>query len=214
MEMRIGSNRILALLALLALGWIGYRYFAPSGPPDYSGPVAGWPSYGNDPGGTRYSPLTQITPDNVADLEIAWTYHTGDFSGGSDSIPSRSSFQATPILLDGVLYVSTPFSRVIALDPETGEELWTHDPKIDLSIRYSENLVSRGVAAWTSPDSLERESTCGRRILFGTLDARLLALDAKTGAPCSDFGRGGQVDLRPGVEGGHGIEPGQYEVTS
>lgn len=211
---RVGIRRILVLLALLAVGWIGFRYLARPAPVDYSGPVAGWPTYGNDPGGTRYSPLTQVTPENVADLEVAWTYHTGDVSEGSDSIPSRSSFQATPILVDGVLYFSTPFSRIAALDPETGRELWSHDPKIDLSIRYSENLVSRGVAAWTSSDQSERDETCGRRILFGTLDARLLALDARTGAPCAGFGRVGQVDLTPGAEGGNGIEPGQYEVTS
>ena len=113
---------------------------------DYSGPTAGWSHYGGDPGGRRFSPLTQIDAGNVAALQVAWTYRSGDVSHG-DLYPSRSSFQATPILFRGRLYLSTPFSRVVSLDPETGEELWAHDPGIDKTIRYSESLVSRGVDA-------------------------------------------------------------------
>ncbi len=173
------------------------------------GPVAGWSSYGADPYGSRYSPLTQITRDNVTRLEVAWTYRSGDVSDGS-TYPSKSAYEATPILFDGTLYISTPFSRVIALDPETGEERWSHDPGIDLSVSYSESLVSRGVEAWVDAES--REGTpCHKRIFFATLDARLLALDALTGQPCGGFGDGGQVDLAVGVGE---IEVGQYEVTS
>ena len=206
---RLGALAAVVLLGLLA--WAGHRLLDRPGPLDHTGPVAGWPSYGNDPGGTRFSALTQITPDNVRHLEVAWTYRTGDVARGADSIPSRSSFQATPILLDGVLYFSTPFSRVVALDAETGAERWTHDPGLDLTVRYSESLVSRGVASWTAPEAGEREGVCGRRILFGTLDARLLALDAATGDPCAGFGEAGSVDLKIGVGQ---VETGEYEVTS
>lgn len=193
-----------AVLAIVALFLLSDR--TPDLTMDYSGPTAGWGHYGSDPGGRRFSPLTQITPENVEALQIAWSYRSGDVSPG-DRYPSRSSFQATPILFRGRLYLSTPFSRVVALDPETGEELWAHDPEIDRTIRYSENLVSRGVAAWEGAGT----GTCNARILFGTLDARLLALDAESGRPCSGFGQGGEVDLTVGVGR---VEPGEYEVTS
>jgi len=87
-----------------------------------------WPAYGRDPGGSRYSPLTQINRENVKSLKLAWTYRTGDVSDGSHT-ESKSSFEATPILVDGTLYLSTAFNRVIALDPETGAERWIYDPK-------------------------------------------------------------------------------------
>jgi quinoprotein glucose dehydrogenase len=175
------------------------------------GPVAGWPAYGGDPYGTRYSPLTQITPENVEHLEVAWTHRTGDVSDGS-TYSRKSSFEATPILFEGVLYVSTPFSRVIALDPETGEQRWSYDPKIDLSLGYSESLVSRGVEAWVDSEAgAGGTGPCARRIFFATLDARLLALDARTGEPCQDFGSSGEVDLKLGVGE---VETGEYEVTS
>ncbi|UCF20887.1 MAG: pyrroloquinoline quinone-dependent dehydrogenase [Gemmatimonadota bacterium] len=173
------------------------------------GPISGWPAYGGDPHGTRFSPLTQVNRENVKYLEVAWTHRTGDVSDGS-TYPSKSSFEATPILFDGTLYISTPFSRVIALDPETGSERWSYDPRIDLTERYSESLVSRGVEAWQDPEGAEGE-LCQKRIFFATLDARLLALDATEGRLCQDFGVAGEVDLKVGVGE---IEAGQYEVTS
>lgn len=89
-----------------------------------------WMFYGRDPGGTRFSPLTQITPENVASLRPAWTFHTGDIADGSHG-GVRSGFETTPLLADGRLYLTTPFNRVIALDPATGRQLWAYDPKID-----------------------------------------------------------------------------------
>ena len=197
------AGAVVVLAALLVL--LPRRTTAPL---DYTGPVAGWPHYGNDPGGTRFSPLTQITRDNVEHLEVAWVYRSGDLSDGSQ-YPRRSSFQATPILFDGTLYFSTPFSRVIALDPETGTERWSHDPRIDRSLRYADNLVSRGVAAWS--DSGATGGPCAHRIFFATLDARLLALDAASGEPCPGFGSNEEVDLKVGIGR---VDPGEYEVTS
>jgi quinoprotein glucose dehydrogenase len=84
-----------------------------------AGPTADWPSYGGDPGGQRYSPLDQINKQNVKDLQVAWIYHTGDVSDGTRT-KRKSAFENTPIVIDGTMYISTPFSRVIALDPETG----------------------------------------------------------------------------------------------
>ncbi len=107
--------------------------------------VADWPYYGGDAGGSRYSPLTQIDRTNVQNLKVAWTYHTGDVSDGT-KYRRKSAFETTPILVDGTLYFSTAFNRVIALDPETGAERWSYDPEIDLNGEYSEGLMNRGVS--------------------------------------------------------------------
>jgi quinoprotein glucose dehydrogenase len=105
------------------------------------------PAYGRDAGGTRYSPLTQINKQIVTRLQMAWTYHTGDILNAKDY--SLGAFEATPILADGTLYLSTPFSRVIALDTETGKERWTFDPKIKREYPdATDPFTSRGVYAW------------------------------------------------------------------
>lgn len=169
------------------------------------GPVADWPAYGRDAEGSRYSPLTQITRENVSRLQIAWIYHTGD----TPTKEQAAAFEATPILVDGSLYLSTPFNRVIALDPETGAERWTYDPHIDLSVRYSD-FTSRGVSTWLDA-SVGVNDSCRRRIFAATNDARLIALDAATGRLCADFGENGQVDLSQGVGKVHAWE---YGVSS
>jgi quinoprotein glucose dehydrogenase len=192
------------LVALAALGGCQSRVDVPRG-----GPVAEWPAYGNDPGGSRHSPLTQISRDNVGQLAVAWTYRTGDVSDGRKTA-RKSSFQATPIVIDGTLYLSTPFNRVIALDPETGAERWNYDPRIDLWIPYGDDLVSRGVSSWR--DSRARgDGPCRLRIFLATNDARLIALDAATGRPCLDFGTNGQVELGRDVGFAY---LGEYHATS
>jgi len=118
---------------------------------------AEWPNYGNDPGGMRYSALSQINRDNVSQLKVAWTFHTGDVSDGSQD-RKRSGFEATPILVDGTLYLTTPFNRVIALDPEKGTQRWAYDPKIDVTLDYGDGLVNRGVATWLDPTRAYRAS--------------------------------------------------------
>jgi quinoprotein glucose dehydrogenase len=148
-----------------------------------------WPSYGNDPGGMRYSPLKQIDKTNVGKLTTAWTYHTGDLSDGS-KYPARSAFECTPLVVDGVLYLTTPFARAIALEAETGKELWTFDPKLDRNRRYN-LFINRGASYWSSGDD--------KRIFLGTLDGRLFSLDARTGKPDPGFGNEGWIDLRKGV---------------
>jgi quinoprotein glucose dehydrogenase len=172
--------------------------------------IADWPFYGGDAGGARYSPLTQIDKSNVAELKVAWEYHSGDVSDDSD-IRRKSEFEATPIVVDGTMYLSTPFNRVVALDPETGREKWSFDPKIDLHAPYSEGLVNRGVTSWTDPGRAEGD-TCHRRIFLATIDARLFALDAASGKPCADFGADGQIDLTRGIA--NITRRGEYEETS
>jgi len=169
---------------------------------DGRGVQGDWPTYGNDAGGTRYSPLTQIDRGNVGRLRVAWTYRTGETTG---SASSHVAFEATPIVVDGTLYLSTPFGRVIALDPETGAERWTYDPNIDRS-RPFPAAVSRGVSTWLDA-AAEPGRACRRRIFIGTIDARLIALDAVTGVPCADFGRTGEVNLADGITLGARFPP-------
>ena len=124
---------------------------------DPNAPVAEWPSYGNDPGSSRYSPLTEVDKENVRHLKAAWTYHTGDVSNGTGTwngqkIWARSTFEATPLLADGTLYVVSPFNRIIALDPETGREKWAFDPKIDRIGYYGDFFTCRGLATWVDPE--------------------------------------------------------------
>jgi quinoprotein glucose dehydrogenase len=170
--------------------------------------VGEWPHYGGDPGGSRFSPLTQINRTNIRQLKVAWIYHTGDLSDGAKH-PRKSAFEATPIMVDGTLYFSTAFNRVIALDPETGAERWIYDPGIDLNRGYSEGLINRGVSSWadTRPGRRYR-----RRIFIATIDARLICLDAATGKPCADFGTAGQINLTQGIK--NIIREGEYEETS
>jgi quinoprotein glucose dehydrogenase len=167
-----------------------------------------WPFYGYDAGGTRYSPLIQITRDNVSKLAVAWTFHTGDIADGKNGDP-RSGFETTPLVVDGTLYLTTGFNRVIALNPETGEQKWAYDPLLERQADYGDGLINRGVATWLD-DSRADGAACRRRIFEATLDARLIALDAASGAPCADFGNRGQVSLRDVGE----YRAGWYHMTS
>src|SRR2546423_9257618 len=101
----------------------------------------GWSYYGHDAGGMRYSPLAQINRENVAKLKVAWTFHTGEISDGRGA-RKRTGFETTPIVVDGTLYLTTPYNRVIALDPETGAQRWPYDPKIELDWDYGDGLVN------------------------------------------------------------------------
>ena len=168
----------------------------------FPGSASDWPHPGRDPGATRHAPLTQIHRDNVKKLEVAWTFDTGDVSDGS-TLPSRTSFSATPLVIDGVLYIPSPFSRLFALDAETGEKLWVFDPAIDKQI--PRNLfVNRGVSSWKDGEK--------RLLYLGDIEGRLWALDAKTGQPDPAFGVAGKVDLRAGMA--DAFPEAQYGMTS
>lgn len=175
-----------------------------------AGQASDWPAVGGDPGGMRYSPLAEINRSNVGRLKVAWMYRHGDYrSGWPERSLKGTAFEASPIVVDGRLIFSTPFNRVIALDPETGHELWVFDSKIDRTRRYANKYVSRGVAYWRAAGVNGR---CATRVFHGTLDARLIALDAATGKPCPDFGRDGTVNLLAGIE--PLIDPWEYNITS
>jgi len=148
-----------------------------------------WPAYGRDPGGTKYSPLDQINTRNVSALVRVWSYHTGE----------RGTWENTPIVVGGVMYFATQKNRVVALEPETGKELWTYDPK---STGVSEH---RGVSYWPGGSGTKP------RIILAT-EARLIALDAKSGKPAVDFGDNGEVNLRTGVADDY--PKAHYAITS
>ncbi len=167
-----------------------------------------WGYYGGDIFGEHYSNLDQIDRGNVAHLAIAWTYRTGELGAGLASA-DQLTFEATPVLAFGMLYLSTATDIVIALDPITGRARWRFDPHIDRRVEYSD-VASRGVSVWQDPD-IGPVGTCTRRVFIGTLDARLIALDAMTGAPCGGFGVRGTVDLTRGVRL---RKRGEYLVTS
>lgn len=171
----------------------------------------GWQHYGGDAGGTRYAALTQINKTNVAQLQEAWRYQTGEL--GQESASERKlTFEATPILFDGRLYISTAFGKVAALDPVSGKEVWTFDPEVDRSVQYSE-LTSRGVSAWRDASS-PSDAPCASRIIEGTIDARLIAVDAKTGELCQQFGENGAVYLGRDVGTHDNPRHQDYQVTS
>ena len=167
-----------------------------------------WGYYGGDMFGQRFSSLNEINRKNVQHLKVAWTYHTGE-TGTGFARAGKMSFEVTPILAFGLLYLETPTNILIALDPETGAQRWRFDPHIDRSRPYAE-VSARGVSIWEDPDS-RHTGACIRIVFAGTLDARLLAVDADTGQPCKDFGTQGQVDLTSGL---NIHERANYSVTS
>jgi len=143
-----------------------------------------WSNYGGPSDGSRYSALSQITKENVAQLEVAWTYQTGDAT-------ERSQIQCQPIVVNGLLYGSTPKLNVFALDAATGVEVWRFDPFQILGGENSWAGTNRGVSYWEDGED--------KRILFGAGNW-LMAVDALTGEPIVDFGEGGKVDLRKGLD--------------
>jgi len=165
-------------------------------------PDGDWTAYGRDPGGERFSPLDEIRRENVGSLQVAWTFRTGDAYQPKNGRPT--AFEATPLYVDDTLYLSTPVGRVIALDPITGQQRWTFDAKAPRDTGFGD-FASRGVSFWRRGSE--------RRIFVATIDARLIALNARTGQPIQGFGDRGMVDLRRGLR----IPPrgiADYEVTS
>ena len=196
-------HRTLAVATLLACG-------CHAGPATRPSPVAvgDWPSYGRDALGSRYSPLAQIDTGSVKQLDVAWTYHTGEVSIRTGK---QRSFEVTPIVVEGTMYIITPLARIIALDAETGREQWTYDAGLDRKLGFGDH-ASRGVSTWLDT-TRAAGAPCRRRIVAATVDARLLALDARTGRPCEDFGARGVVDLRVGLRNAPRFTE-EYEETS
>src|SRR5579862_1793805 len=152
-----------------------------------------WPAYGHDPGGQRYSPLKQINTKNVSKLRLVWSYDTqavvsqqaGPGRPGPAGRPRVRRSSTTPLVVNGVMYLSTAYNRVVALEPETGKKIWEYEG--------SHTPAMRGIAYWPGSQDLPAQ------IVFGTADGFLISLNAKTGKPVPGFGEEGMVNMRPGV---------------
>ncbi len=164
-----------------------------------------WPAYGHDGGGTRYSPLDQINTSNVQSLKLAWTYHMRKDgprpvkSGPASRGGGRRASEATPIVVNGIMYMPTPYATIVALNPDTGEEIWTY--KLDHG-----RAGARGVSYWPG------DKTTPASLFFGTSDGRLISLDAKTGTPTAGFGTNGSLDLKADAD--NGFPHAQYDMNS
>jgi glucose dehydrogenase len=161
--------------------------------------------YGHDPGSTRFSPLEQINKENVKGLVPVWTYHMNPAGQQTHSAGpvghggGRRSSQATPIMVNGLMYLPTPYNTVVALDPESGKEVWSY------KLPHG-RPAGRGVAYWAG------DAKTPASILFGTSDGRLYSLNAQTGEPTAGFGETGSIDIKTDIQ--NGIPHAQFDVTS
>jgi quinoprotein glucose dehydrogenase len=169
--------------------------------------AARWSYFAGDPGSSQYSPLAQITRENVQRLEVAWTYRTGEAERRGADL-ARSSFSNTPVLAGDSLIVCTPWARVIALDPASGEERWAFDPDMKLDQPPEHRYICRGVAVWRDPQAAAG-AACEERIVYGANDRRIFALDARTGARCAAFGANGEVRIDLDDE----VFPGELQLN-
>ena len=227
------AKRLLWLGLIAVLGTLGFSFF--NDPQEINGsfahaqpaqlaPVTGvdasdWPAYGRTQAGLRYSPLAQINDSNVQKLQVAWTYHTGDFKGSNDSVETTN--ELTPIKVADKMFICTPHQFLDALDPATGKRLWRFDPKLRAD-RTFQHLTCRGVSyydganaarngAHVEGDLTTLSGECPRKVLLPVNDGRLFAVNPDTGKPCSDFGQGGQIDLQANMPFPY---PGGYNPTS
>ena len=157
-----------------------------------------WTTYGHDGGQTKYSPLDKINTSNVDQLKQVWVYHMRPAEG--DSNRRLLTSPATPLVADGMMYLATPYSSVIALKPETGELIWTY--KLTQS-----RFMGRTATYWAG------DKTTPASIFFGTADGRLISLNAKTGQPTAQFGENGAINLKTGMTDEPNQE-GRYSMTS
>src|SRR5262245_58052750 len=194
-SLRWAMRRKLLLTGLLAVGLARTSSSAVQG--SRLEDQADWAAYGKDALGSRYSPLAEINRENVSRLTIAWTFHTGEPPATASA---KRSLEVTPVVVNGVMYVSTPLGRIFAIDPVTGREIWRYDAKVDASTRFGD-FTNRGVSIWRD------------RVITATVDGRLIALTATTGQLVTSFGAGGTVDLRRRLRNAP-AEFSEYEVTS
>ncbi|YBV95510.1 glucose/quinate/shikimate family membrane-bound PQQ-dependent dehydrogenase [Phyllobacteriaceae bacterium JZ32] len=165
--------------------------------PDLGGnvPPGDWHQYGRTPFGQRYSPLTQITPENVGRLQVAWTYRTGDIKQPQDV--GETTYQVTPLKVRDTLYLCTPHNWAIAIDAATGREKWKYDPNVGFN-PDRQHQTCRGVTYYADPAATPGQP-CAERVYLPTSDARLIALDAANGQVCTFFAENGTLHLEQGM---------------
>jgi quinoprotein glucose dehydrogenase len=195
------ANKFAAPMSALLLIAIAFL----AAPPGFA-----WKYWGGDQGGTRFSRLAQITPANVNNLVRAWEFHTGDLETRPATVMASSKSEATPLFVEDSLVFCSPFNEVIALDPGTGAEKWRFDPHISTTQRPATRFNCRGVAYWVDPQAASG-AACRSRIFTATNDVRIIALDARTGQPCTGFGDNGEVKIDVGVKL---VWPGEFQFTS
>jgi quinoprotein glucose dehydrogenase len=174
---------------------------------DYVMPETGvdWPAYGGSSHATRYSPLAEITRENVGQLQKIWEFRTGDLPEDGEPFGNQN----TPVKVGDRLFVCSAMNKISALDAATGAEFWTYDPVVSTdNVGY--NASCRGLVHFDNP-AAERTELCASRTVNLTHDARMIALDTETGQPCADFGNAGIVNL---LEGIGDTAPGFYAPTS
>ena len=211
------ASGVTGLLSLVALALIAFG-LVPAASPGLAplGPLPGvqsvlaanpaaadWPTFGNDAGNTRFSPLTQITRDNVALLEPAWTFHVG-----KPAIKAIVGMEVTPLKVGDAVYLCSGNDDIIKLDAETGRQVWRHAAHNDMTGLYATNC--RGVVYYQRPDA-RPGAACARRIIAGTSDGRVLAVDAADGRSCGDFGTAGVIDAKQGMGD---VMPGYFSINS
>src|SRR5690242_12772328 len=187
------TGKTTGVLRVLAVGLVALSAAALAGrrPAGAAAAMVEWPFQAGDPGSTHYSPLADINRLNVSRMALAWEWKTAEEPLEQFGV-RPGMFEATPLMIDNVLYLSTPYHRVVALDAESGAELWSYDPKSyeDGQPPNGTGYVHRGIASWRDGGSM--------RIFLNTR-YRLIALDAKTGKPIDSFGEHGIVDLSNGL---------------
>ena len=163
-----------------------------------------WSHYGNNAGGTRYVTIDQVNKSNVKDLKVAWTFRTGELAhyGENDYLKDRAAFEATPIVVDGRMYFSTPSNRIFCLNALDGKKIWSFDSQVDIHNIGLSEMTNRGVTYWEGMIG----GSFAKRVLYGTIDGRLFSLDAESGKSDSSFGSDGFVDLK--------VDVGRCQVTS
>lgn len=168
----------------------------------------GWTAYGGDAQGSRYSKADQIDVSNVTSLEVVWQHQSGALNGRED-VRDRTAYETTPIFVEDKLIACTQFNEIIAIAPDTGEEIWRFDPQVPTGGKPANQFTCRGVSYWKSKE--ENDAECSSRIFMGTVDARLISVDAQNGKLCRDFGNNGAVLIEPSVSLRW---PGELQITS
>jgi len=223
-----GVAAVLAVGVAVAAGnmFVAHPSVAPTGTGPGITPVVAadaqkdWAHYGNTEGGSRFAALDQINRDNINKLKVAWTYHTGDVALSDGN---GAEDQLTPLQIGNKVFICTPHNNLIALDADTGKELW----KNEINAKSAVWQRCRGMAYFdatapitqpTQPNSspiiaasVPAGAQCQRRLLTNTIDARLIAVDADTGQFCEDFGTHGQVDLKAGLGN---VPDSYYQLSS
>lgn len=211
------GRKLISGIAMIAVAWFVWNWINTPSVRPYESATAktpptdtSWPQYGNTAGGVRYSVLDQINRSNVGRLKLAWSYQTGELAAIEKGTEPFNPWEATPILVSGNLVACSPVGRVFALDPATGKEKWTFDPRVKLSTAGHSFVKCRGLSSFED-FSLPEGTLCRARLIYGTGDLRAIALDAATGKRCPDFGNNGEVQFDPG---GRQAFPQEVQIQS